>query len=56
MRSMVMVRMTIGNSATDRPLTMPSLWLIRLSTAINMITTISTAARRGTSRSFKCSR
>lgn len=55
-RSMVMVRITIGNRAIDRPLSKPSLWLNRLITAIITTTKVSTTERRGSICSFRCSR
>ncbi|MNN77171.1 hypothetical protein D3C81_1936120 [compost metagenome] len=55
-RSMVMVRITIGNSATDRPRSSPSLWLNRLMAAINTTTKVSTTERRGSICSLRCSR
>ncbi|MNJ00148.1 hypothetical protein D3C73_1594070 [compost metagenome] len=53
---MVMVRITIGNSATDRPRSSPSLWLNRLMAAINTTTKVSTTERRGSICSLRCSR
>lgn len=53
---MVMVRITIGNRAIDRPLSKPSLWLNRLITAIITTTKVSTTERRGSICSFRCSR
>ncbi|MCY1456867.1 hypothetical protein D9M71_741150 [compost metagenome] len=55
-RSMVMVRITIGNRATDRPRSRPSLWLSRLMTAISTTTKVSTTDSRGSICSFRCSR
>ncbi|MOA57379.1 hypothetical protein D3C78_1815430 [compost metagenome] len=55
-RSMVMVRITIGNSATDSPRSRPSLWLNRLMAAISTTTKVSTTDRRGSICSLRCSR
>jgi len=53
---MVMVRITIGNSATDKPRSSPSLWLNRLMAAISTTTKVSTTDSLGNICSFKCSR
>ncbi|MNY83428.1 hypothetical protein D3C86_2261940 [compost metagenome] len=53
---MLMVRITIGKRAIDRPLSKPSLWLNRLIAAISTTTKVSTTDRRGSICSLRCSR
>ena len=48
-RSMVIAMITMGNRATESPVSMPSLWKTMLMSSIRSTTTMSTAVSRGTS-------
>src|SRR5690625_7655403 len=55
-RSIIMVRITMGNKDTDKPLSIPSLWLNKLITAMIITTKVKTTDKRGNSCNFRYSR
>ncbi len=55
-RSTVIARMTIGNRATDSPVSSSSRWLMMLTPTISSTTMVSTALRRAIDNSRRRSR